>query len=324
MEKTEKKSKVAIIGLGIMGRRMLKHMRLHPDFKPDFLWDLDKNACELALKDDPNSTIMESATDAIQAADLVYLACPPLVRKPYAIEAARLGKALFLEKPLGVSIEASEDLVFELNKHKIPLAVNFTQAAGIPLTNLLKEKKNGLLGNILGVDIVVTYPFWPRDWQKEADWLRYKEEGGMTREVISHFLFFSERVLGPLKLIWAKTIYPENSSLCETDVLARLESDNGCHVNILASVGGVQPDRQELTVKGSKRSRRISEFYKDSESLGTEFLPLREEPIDPRAESLKGQLDDLSLNIRGLPNRLATIEEAFRVQVLVENILSKS
>ena len=135
---------------------------------------------------------------------------------------------------------------------------------------------------------------------------------------------FSERVLGPLKLIWAKTIYPENSSLCETDVLARLESDNGCHVNILASVGGVQPDRQELTVKGSKRSRRISEFYKDSESLGTEFLPLREEPIDPRAESLKGQLDDLSLNIRGLPNRLATIEEAFRVQGLVENILSKS
>jgi len=324
MKEKEIKTKVAIIGLGIMGRRMLKHMRLHPNFQPDFLWDPNKEACEQASNDDPNSKIMENATEAMQAANLVYLACPPLVRKPYAIEAARLGKALFLEKPLGVSIEESKDLVFELSNYDIPVAVNFTQAAGVPLTDLLEAKKKGALGDILGVDIVVTYPFWPREWQKEADWLRYKEEGGMTREVISHFLFFSERVLGALKLIWAKTNYPENNSLCETNVLARLESDNGCHVNILASVGGVQPDRQELTVKGSKRSRRISEFYKDSESLGTEFLPLREEPIDPRAESLKGQLDDLSLNIRGLPNRLATIEEAFRVQVLVENILSKS
>ena len=73
--------------------------------------------------------------------------------------------------------------------------MNFTQAAGVPLTDLLEAKKKGTLGDILGVDIVVTYPFWPREWQKEADWLRYKEEGGMTREVISHFLFFSERVI---------------------------------------------------------------------------------------------------------------------------------
>jgi hypothetical protein len=48
---------------------------------------------------------------------------------------------------------------------------------------------------------------------------------------------------------------------------------------------------------------------------------LRDEPPDPRAVSLKGQLDDLSLNVKGLPNRLATIQEALRVQTLVELIL---
>ena len=51
---------------------------------------------------------------------------------------------------------------------------------------------------------------------------------------------------------------------------------------------------------------------------------LRKEPEDPRAISLKGQLDDLSLNIKGLPNRLATINEALRVQILVEDILSRT
>ena len=81
------------------------------------------------------------------------------------------------------------------------------------------------------MDIVVTYPRWPREWQEDADWLRFREEGGMTREVISHFLFFSERVLGKLELKWAKTIYPKDHLLCETDVLARLQTQDEKCVN---------------------------------------------------------------------------------------------
>tara|TARA_B100000767_G_scaffold274706_1_gene308593 strand:- start:4854 stop:5654 length:801 start_codon:yes stop_codon:yes gene_type:complete len=265
---------------------------------------------------------MNSPSEAIKVADLIYLACPPIVRKAYALEAASLGKSLFLEKPFGIDIQDSFDLIKKLGTYNIPIAVNFTQASGVALNDLLESKNNGEMGSLLGVDIVVTYPSWPRLWQKEADWLRFRKEGGMTREVISHFLFFSERVLGPLKVVWAKPTYPNDPLLCETNVLARLETDNGCHVNILASVGGMQPDRQELTVKGSLKSRRISEFYKDSETDGSEFIPLRNEPKDPRAISLKGQLDNLSLNLRNLPNTLATMQEAMRVQLLVEEILS--
>lgn len=313
--------KVAVIGLGIMGRRMLEHMQLHSDYEPDYLWDPEENACKLALKENPQAHIMENPSDAIQAADLVYLACPPVVRKAYALEAARSGKALFLEKPFGVDVEDSVDLVAKLEGYAVPTAVNFSQASGIALTDLLEAKDRGDMGSILGVDMIITYPSWPRQWQKEADWLRFKAEGGMTREVISHFLFFSERVLGPLKVVSANTTYPDDPLLCETEVLARLESRQGCPVNILASVGGVQPDRQEFTIKGSLKSRRISEFYKDAESDGGEFIMLRDDPSDPRAVSLKGQLDDLSLNVKGLPNRLATIQEALRVQRLVERIL---
>ena len=315
--------KVAIIGLGIMGNRMLKHMRLHENFEPIFLWDPDKIKCEDTLKENPDLQIMNSASEAIFAADLVYLACPPIVRKAYALEAASLGKALFLEKPFGINTNDSFDLVEKLRTYNIPIAVNFTQASGVALKDLLESKNKGDMGSLFGVDIVVTYSKWPRLWQKEADWLRFKKEGGMTREVISHFLFFSERVLGPLKVIWAKAIYPNDPLLCETEVLARLETYKGCYVNILASVGGKQPDRQEFTVKGSLKSRRISEFYKDSESNGSDFIPLRDEPKDPRAISLKSQLDNLFLNVRNLPNSLATMDEALRVQLLVEEILSK-
>ena len=68
----------------------------------------------------------------------------------------------------------------------------------------------------------------------------------------------------------------------------------------------------------AKKSRRVSEFYKDYESDGGEFIPLREEPLDPRAVSLKGQLDELNKLYKKKSHRLATLDEALRVQVLIE------
>ena len=40
---------VAIIGLGIMGTRMLQHMRKHQEFNPIYLWD--PNPCLLYTSD---------------------------------------------------------------------------------------------------------------------------------------------------------------------------------------------------------------------------------------------------------------------------------
>ena len=90
----------------------------------------------------------------------------------------------------------------------------------------------------------------------------------------------------------------------------------------MGSVGGAQPDRQEVTVKGSKTSRRISEFSRDAASDGGAFTPVAPEPADPRAASLKAQLDDLALLIEGKPNRLATPAEALRVQILATGAIS--
>ena len=103
-------TKVAIIGLGIMGQRMLAHMRLHRDFKPDYLWDPDQSACHQATLLDPQSKIMDSASDAIGKADLVYLACPPAVREPYALAAAKAGKALFLESRSALILTIAQGL----------------------------------------------------------------------------------------------------------------------------------------------------------------------------------------------------------------------
>lgn len=313
--------KTAVVGLGIMGRRMVEHMTLHTGYSPVALWDPDPEACRQARQFAPNAQITETAEAAIAAADLIYLACPPAPRKAYAMAAADAGKAVFLEKPLGVDVAESKALVVHLETCGVPAAVNFTQAAGAALTSVDHAVRTGALGDVLGADIIVTYAEWPRAWQKAADWLRFRDEGGMTREVISHFLFFSERILGPLSVVWARPSYPNNDLLCETHMLARLETNVGRPVTVMASVGGAQPDRQEVTIKGSRTSRRISDFYIDAVSDGGAFSEVAERPSDPRATSLKAQLDDLLLCLDRKPNRLASPQEALRVQVLVEQML---
>ncbi|NQW09892.1 MAG: Gfo/Idh/MocA family oxidoreductase [Alphaproteobacteria bacterium] len=314
--------KTAIIGLGIMGRRLLDNLLVHPNFEPIALWDPSAEACKQAQDMAPNAAIADSAEAAIAAADVVYLACPPVPRKAYALHAAEAGKAVFLEKPLGIDTAESRDLVDRLAAAGVPTAVNFTQASSEGFRVLGDAIVAGKTGELTGIDIVVTYPAWPRAWQVDADWLRFRAEGGYTREVISHFLFLSERFLGPLALVWARPSYPADPALCESEILARLETADGKPVTVLGSVGGAQPDRQEVTVKGAKRSYRFTEFYQLWTSDGGEWDAAYDFPADPRRASLQGQLDNLDALLTGKPSKLATPDEALRVQVLVEGMLA--
>ncbi|MHA1527764.1 MAG: Gfo/Idh/MocA family oxidoreductase [Alphaproteobacteria bacterium] len=319
-------TKVAIIGLGIMGRRMLTHMRLHPAFSPALLWDPSPQACRTALAEAPEASVAASAEAAIAGAEVAYLACPPVPRKAHALSVANAGKAVFLEKPLGIDVAQSRDLVGRLEAAGVPAAVNFTQAASRVLADTTHAARSGAMGEMLGVDIVVTYAAWPRAWQREADWLRFRAEGGYVREVISHFVFFSERILGPTRLIWARPEYPPNApgepALCETHILARLEATDGTPVSVFGAVGGAQPDRQEVTVKGSRQSHRISEFYRHAISDGGPFIATRPDPDDPRAEVLRRQLDELDKCLAGEAHLLATPAEALSVQEKIEGMLS--
>ena len=319
--------KMALIGLGIMGRRMLDNVRLHPAFDVSAVWDPSEAAIAQARALWPQVPVAASATAAMQGADVVYLACPPGPRKAYALAAAQAGLGVFMEKPLGTDNAASRDLVERLRGARLPGVVNFTQAASRGFEELHRAVDAGETGELLGIDIVVQYPAWPRAWQVEADWLRFRDEGGYTREVISHFIFLAMRFLGPLSLRMAAPRYPagpEGARLCELDLLARLETADGRPVTILATTGGRQPDRQEVTVRGARLNHQFREFYQLWRSDGGPWVEAVDWSTgeDPRRSALQRQLTHVDLWLRGQPHRLATAEEALAVQELVEGMLA--
>lgn len=317
------KHKLAIIGLGIMGRRMLENALQHPAFEVCGVWDPSPASLAKTRATMPDAPVAESAEAAMSGAHVVYLACPPGPRKTYALQAAAAGLGVFMEKPLGTDNAQSRDLVAQLARTRLPGVVNFTQAASRGFAELSRAIHAGETGDLVGIDIVVNYPAWPRAWQKDADWLRLRDEGGYTREVISHFLFLAGRFLGPLRLVYAAPRYPQDPGLCELDILARLETADGRPVNILGTTGGQQPDRQEVTVRGTRVSHQFREFYQLWRSDGgpwAEALDWTTE--DPRTSALQRQLSEVNHWLQGQPHKLATAEEALAVQELVEAMLA--
>jgi len=315
--------KLAIIGLGIMGRRMLDNALRHAAFEVCSVWDPSSDSVAKTRAMLPDAPVAVSAEAAMQGADVVYLACPPGPRKTYALQAAAAGQGVFMEKPLGTDNAQSRDLVAQLARSRLPGVVNFTQAASRGFEELNRAIQAGEAGELLGIDIVVNYPAWPRAWQKDADWLRLRAEGGYTREVISHFLFLAGRFLGPLTLQQALPRYPQDPTLCELDMLARLTTADGRPVTVMATTGGQQPDRQEVTVRGSRMNHQFREFFQLWRSDGgpwVEAVDWRTE--DPRTSALQRQLSEVDLWLRGKPHKLATAEEALAVQELVEAMLA--
>lgn len=314
---------MALIGLGIMGRRMLTSVLAHEGFEVRSAWDPAPESIARAREIFPELPVAADAASATRDCDFVYLACPPDPRKALALEAIAAGKPVFMEKPLGTDEQASREILEALERASLTGVVNFTQASSRGFEELSRAISAGETGEILGIDIVVNYPAWPRAWQVDADWLRFRAEGGYTREVISHFLFLALRFLGPLKLLEASPRYPKDPLLCELDMLARLETADGRPVNVLGTTGGKRPDRQEVTVRGEKASYQFREFHQLWRSDGGPWI----EAIDwtggedPRRSGLRRQLDQARRWLGGEAHKLATAAEAFEVQKLVEAML---
>jgi len=307
---------VGIIGLGIMGQRMLGNMGLHNEFDVVSVFDPQQAV--------PDVSYADSAVDLINNpdVDLVYIACPPDYHAEYAIAAANAGKPVFCEKPLGVDVSQSRELVEQIEKSGVPNAVNFSFAANPARAFLKARLADGNFGNIDAIDIRLHFSSWPRGWQDAATWLAERKQGGYVREVLSHFVYLSESILGDLKLEDAIVRYPDGPGgvAAETQMFANL-SCGDIPVSVAGGVGGTGPDRVEYTVWGQTQSCRLDDWYTVNLSDGSGWVPAMTEIDDPRQVGRVKQLDHLAAFMRGESHELPDFRAALSVQEIIEGIL---
>jgi predicted dehydrogenase len=319
---TDKTFNVAIIGLGIMGRRMLTNMHGHDAFEFAGAWDPDAEACSAAQGDVSDLAIATSAADLIATdqTDLVYIACPPHWHREYAELAMKAGKAVYCEKPLGIDLTDSEAFVARLDETGTSNIVNFAQAECRAVAEMEQAIKSGATGKITGLDAIVHFSNWPRDWQADANWLRLRDQGGYTREVLSHFIYVIERLMGPAELKSSTPVYQTDPTLCETHITTVLDCA-GVPVTMTGSSGGVGPDRVELTLWGDGQSYRLHDWFNLQISDGGDWVSQFTDVPDLRVDSFGRQLDGVAAWMRGDTHNLPAASDALSVQKLIEAML---
>ncbi len=314
---------LGIIGAGIMGERLARAAleQASDTVRVAGIWDPNAAAIARITAGLPELNPVASAAALIDVADCVYIASPPASHLGHATASLAAGRSVFCEKPLAVDTEAARR--FAAAHAGARAAVNFPFASSFAVAKLAEWLPE--LGPLRSLTIDVAFRIWPRPWQHDAaGWLDRRAEGGFTREVVSHFLFLTRRLVGTLSLQEHLVQYPEDDA-SERDIRAHLTA-GGVPVALTGNVGTTpKDDHNAWTLRGEHGAIRLRDWsfaerqgddgawYGDPQALPNERM---------RPLVLKRQLAAVAAMHRGEAHGLATIAEALEVQEVVETILA--
>jgi predicted dehydrogenase len=317
---------IGIIGAGIMGQRFLRGI-LEPGAeiaRAAGIWDPSAEAMAHIAEACPGVPRAQDAVEIIAKAECVYIASPPASHLGYARKALAAGKVVFSEKPLAVDVADARAFVDEAGDRA---AVNFPFASSLAVHRLHRWAAERAVGQPERITIEVAFADWPRSWQRDAaSWLDHPAQGGLTREVVSHFLFLSRRIGGALTGLEGRAIFPE-AGRAERSIRATLRAGE-LPVALTGDVGSTAKDDHNIfTLEGSAGAVRLRDWgiAERQDGDGT-WHEERTAPAMTRDEermaALNGQLQGLVRLARGEPHHLATLAEALNVQETVEGLLA--
>ncbi len=314
---------LGIVGFGIMGERLLRAALQHEAIRPAAAWDPAPDAAGRLASIAPDVPMLASPGDVIARCDVLYIASPPSSHIAHAEAAFAAGRAAFVEKPLASDLAQARRFVAAAENGGARAAVNFPMASSPAVAQLSRWRT--ALGAPLSLTIHLAFARWPRSWQAgAANWLAKRADGGFTREVLSHFLFLTQRQLGELRLASAATTYPPGDG-AETAIEASL-SAGGIPVTISGGVGTTDADdHNEWKLhceKGDIRLRDWSFAEKFAVDIGWHAADDAQPNEKMRPLVLHGQLAKVARLAKGDAQDLASLREALQVQEVVEAILA--
>jgi predicted dehydrogenase len=315
---------IGIIGAGIMGERLLNAILLQDPalVHAAGIWDPAPAAMQRMARSLPQVPRLADAAAVIAASDCTYIASPPASHLEHARAALAAGKSVFSEKPLAVDVADARAFVAEAGGRG---AVNFPFASSPAVATIRRWIESGEIGTPRRIAIEVGFAKWPRPWQMDAvGWLDKPMQGGFTREVVSHFLFLSRRLGGPLHGSNGKASFPD-AGKSERRIAATLQAGD-LPVTLAGAVGETAKDDHNIwMLEGDKGAVRLCDWSiaqrrmaDGSWQQAPDALP--QEQARPLA--LRLQLEGVARMARGEPHHLATLADALDVQEIVEGILA--
>lgn len=301
--------------MGAMGAQMARAATDHQDFVVQWCADLREDLLNEPRARLPQVTFTTDPDEVIGSdVDAVYIATPPSTHADLAVAALTAGKAVFCEKPLAVSAADGYRMLEAALQSGLANAVNFALSDRAAVLEIGRALAAGEVGEVRAVEIRAGFPVWPREFQAHAGWLDGRAEGGFVREVVSHFVYLTDKLLGPIRTEYAGVDYAEPDR-SETHAVGFLRAD-GVPVQVTGIAGVAGPEFYEWTLWGEQRSYRLSGWGALAAWDGTQWT---EVSLTGPPGSEATRLSRFAAAMRGTPQPdLADFAAALRVQTVVE------
>ncbi|MBD0384343.1 Gfo/Idh/MocA family protein [Paenibacillus sedimenti] len=310
---------VGVIGLGVIGSRLLQEFRSHPEIRIQAVCDTSAFLAEQVAKELNGIAWYTDYKKLIkdESIDLVYVAVPPKFHHPIALAVLEAGKHILCEKPLANSLEEAIDLAEAAQKAGVVHAINFGVFYGASFRELAQRVQEGYVGDVRRIELHTHFHQWPREWQ-QTPWIGGREQGGFVREVFPHYIQMIQRLFGKLVNIQAQLEWPADPEACETGIIGRMELEDGTPVlvNGLSNIG--MKEHISFTIYGTKgtcslvnwRTLKCAPFGESLEEAATTAAIIPDTIVTHLVRAIDGQEADL-----------IDFEEGLDIQKVLEQLL---
>jgi len=261
----KQKLKAGLIGAGHIGRFHTRHLSQHDDWECQGIFDTDIDRAKL-VADEFGVPVAADHLDLIKACDALFITCPTKFHYSYAKMALELGKHVFIEKPIAVTLEEGEELVSLANKQGLNIQVGHV------------ERFNPALA---ALDDVTLEPRFIEAHRLVSFVPRGLDNPVVHENMIHDIDIILSLVKNPVKEIQANglAVISDQADIAN----ARLTFENGCVANVTASRISLNPMRKMrifqhqhyITIdfqKGSTEMYALKDL--DAEMDGDKVIPM--------------------------------------------------
>ncbi len=225
------KHRMLIIGVGSIGERHVRTFQATDR--------VELSVCE------SNPTLRKTVTEryglttsyadldealAAGAFDVALIATPSHLHIPMAKKIAEAGYPMFIEKPLSLTLDGTDELVRIVADKKVLTAVAYTYRSHPALRSMKEAIDSGRFGK--PVQVVATwgqhFPHY-RPAYREIYYTSRETGGGAIQDVLTHAINAAEFLVGPIEKLMAD---------CDHKVLEGVEVEDTVHV-IARHKGGI-------------------------------------------------------------------------------------
>jgi len=248
--------------------------------------------------------------------DMVIIATRHDLHAGIAIEAARTGKAIFVEKPMAINNEELRELTEVLGKTKVPFMVGFNRRFS-PVVRRAKEVLKGRQGPMI-INYQMNAGFIPRE-----HWVHGPAGAGRNIGEACHiydlFTYFTE---SEVDTVSASSITPRSEQYMRNDnfvATARFKDGSVCNL-LYTALGHPSVPKERMEIYWDEKTLQIDDYKRLMVFGESVSFPVSAEPQKGHYEELK----EFAASIRegdGYPIPLWQIIQATEISFHVEETL---